>query len=182
MSVANPTGGLNSPWRERLLLWWKDRAPKARRRMPWAIAALMVVFIASQHIALAWVMTESVGASVVLVLKGASPLKGELFVFEYQGPAIGSHRKGEMFVKYLAGVPGDNVIREGRNFVIDGRPLGIAKSTSLSGIPLEAAMPGVIPDGYMYAYAPHKDALDSRYALVGLVHKSAVVGRAIKIF
>jgi conjugal transfer pilin signal peptidase TrbI len=182
MSVLNSATSLDSPWSVRLSLWWKDRAPKARRRMPWAIGALMMVMIASQYVALAWVMTESVGASAVLVLKGAPPRKGELFAFEYQGQVAGSHRKGELFVKFLAGAPGDKVVRAGRTFSIGGKPLGTAKMVSLSGVALEAASPGVIPDGYLYAYAPHKDALDSRYALMGLVHQSSVIGRAIKLF
>jgi len=182
MSLLTTPSSLDAPWRVRLSLWWQDRAPKARRRMPWAIAALMVVVIASQHFALAWVMTESVGASAVLVLKGAPPRKGELFAFEYQGQVAGTHRKGELFVKFLAGVPGDQVVREGRTFSINGKALGSAKTVSLSGAALEAATPGVIPDGYLYAYAPHKDALDSRYALMGLVPQSSVIGRAIKLF
>lgn len=182
MSALNPPSGLDAPWRVRLSLWWQDRAPKARRRMPWAIAALMVVVIASQHFALAWVMTESVGASAVLVLKGAPPRKGELFAFEYQGQVAGTHRKGELFVKFLAGAPGDEVVRQGRTFSINGKELGSAKTVSLSGAALEAAEPGVIPEGYLYAYAPHKDALDSRYALMGLVPQSSVIGRAIKLF
>lgn len=182
MGLVNADSGLDAPWRVRLSLWWQDRAPKARRRMPWAIAALMVVVIASQHVALAWVMTESVGASAVLVLKGSPPRKGELFAFEYQGREAGTHRKGELFVKFLAGVPGDQVVRDGRTFSIDGRSLGTAKTASLSGVALEAANPGVIPDGYLYAYAPHKDALDSRYALMGLVPRASVIGRAIKLF
>lgn len=182
MSTVNSTSSLDNPWRVRLSLWWQERAPLARRRMPWAIAAMMVVVIASQHFALAWVMTESVGASAVLVLKGAPPRKGELFAFEYQGQEAGTHRKGELFVKFLAGSPGDLVVRDGRTFSIAGKALGTAKTVSLSGIPLEAAQPGVIPDGFLYAYAPHKDALDSRYALMGLVPQSSVIGRAIKLF
>lgn len=182
MTPANSYPSLDAPWRVRLSLWWQDRAPKARRRMPWAIGALMVVVIASQHFALAWVMTESVGASAVLVLKGEPPRKGELFAFEYQGQEAGAHRKGELFVKFLAGVPGDLVVRDGRTFSIDGKSLGTAKASSLSGAALEAANPGVIPSGYLYAYAPHKDALDSRYALMGLVPRGSVIGRAIKLF
>ena len=60
MSVANYTEGLDSPWRERLSLWWQDRAPKARRRIPWVIAALMVLLTASQHVALAWVKPDDI--------------------------------------------------------------------------------------------------------------------------
>lgn len=168
--------------RERLSAWWADRAPKARKRLPYAVVALLMIWIFSQHFALAWVVTESVGASMALVQKGVPPHKGDLFVFEYNGPELGNHRKGEVFVKYLVGVPGDKVERVGRNFSIDGKQLGVAKTHSMGGVPLEASQPGVIPPGYVYAYAPHKDALDSRYALLGLVPQSAVIGRAIKLW
>ncbi|WP_052163013.1 S26 family signal peptidase [Aquabacterium sp. NJ1] len=169
-------------FRERLSAWWADRAPKARKRLPYAVIGLLMVWTFSQHFALAWVVTESVGATMALVQKGVPPHKGDLFVFAYSGPELGNHRKGEVFVKYLAGVPGDKVEREGRNFSIDGKALGTAKTHSLGGIPLEASQPGVIPPGYVYAFAPHKDALDSRYAVLGLVPQSAVIGRAIKLW
>ena len=57
--------------------------------------------------------------------------------------------------------------------------LGVAKPASRSGLPLVAADAGVVPSGFIYAHAPHADALDSRYAISGLVRRQAVIGRAV---
>jgi conjugal transfer pilin signal peptidase TrbI len=162
--------------------WWSERAPLARKRMPWAISGMLFVVLFSQYFALGWVVTESVGASAVLVIKGTAPKRGELFAFEYLGPEIGNHRKGEMFVKFAQGMPGDSISREGREFFMNGKSLGVAKERSMAGVPLEASDGGVVPEGSIYAYAPHKDALDSRYKLQGLVPRNAVIGRAIRLF
>ena len=39
-----------------------------------------------------------------------------------------------------------------------------------------------LPANYFYAYAPHKDSLDSRYAMMGLVSYDRIQGRAIPLF
>ena len=45
----------------------------------------------------------------------------------------------------------------------------------------EAAV-GVIPAGHYYVYAPHKDSLDSRYALVGWISEEEIIGRTFSLF
>ena len=162
--------------------WWRERAPLARKRMPWAISGVLFVILFSQYFAIGWVVTESVGASAVLVIKGTAPVRDQLFAFEYLGPEIGNHRKGEMFVKFAQGMPGDVIVRDGREFFMNGKSLGVAKERSMGGLPLEASDGGVVPEGAIYAYAPHKDALDSRYKLQGMVPRHAVIGRAIRLF
>ena len=54
--------------------------------------------------------------------------------------------------------------------------------SSRKGVPLEPAAGGVVPAGFIHAHAPHPDALDSRYAIAGLVRREAVVGRAVVLF
>jgi conjugal transfer pilin signal peptidase TrbI len=41
---------------------------------------------------------------------------------------------------------------------------------------------GVIPANHFYVYAPHKDSLDSRFALTGWIPLERVSGRAIPLF
>jgi len=44
------------------------------------------------------------------------------------------------------------------------------------------AFTGTIPDGKFFVAGIHADSLDSRYALVGLVSKDDIIGRAYEIF
>ena len=150
------------------------------------VAAGLAVFVLSQHVAIGWVWTESVPANVVLVLKGTAPRPGELMAYAYEGGPIGGWKRGDLFIKYAGAMGGETVHRDGQHFWAEtkrGRvDLGDAKPQSRKGVPLEAAHGGVVPPGYIHAYAPHPDALDSRYAIAGLVRREAVLGRAITLF
>ena len=100
-------------------------------------------------------------------------------------------------VKIIGGVGGDTVgMTEGRGFTVtspgennvttmipgSNGTLGIAKTVSRKGHPLEAGPVGVIPDGSYYVFAPHPDSLDSRYAIVGWIKESDLIGRTFAIF
>jgi conjugal transfer pilin signal peptidase TrbI len=163
-----------------------ERFPLARKRLPWTVVAGLAILVGSQHVALGWVWTESVPAHVVLILKGTPPRPGELMAYAYEGAEIAGWRHGDAFVKFAAAMEGDRVQREGRHFWAETRrgrvDLGLAKTISRKGLPLEAAQGGVIPPGFIYAYAPQIDALDSRYAAAGLVRREAVIGRAVVLF
>jgi len=92
------------------------------------------------------------------------------------------YRRDWTFVKRVAGVAGQKVTLQGRQVFIDGKPVGYAKPRSLRGVPLSPIKEGVIPEGYVYAQAPHPDSLDSRYEVTGLIQTARVVGRAYAIF
>jgi hypothetical protein len=63
------------------------------------------------------------------------------------------------------------------------RFVGIAKSHSKGGVPVNPIAGGVIPPGKFFACAPHPDSLDSRYDFVGLVDiENDVMGRSIPLF
>lgn len=167
---------------ERVRAWWRPRARLVRRRLPWVLVAGMAVYVFAQHFALGWVWSESVDASVVIVVKGVPVARGDLMVYAYAGAPIGGWKRGEAMVKYVGAVEGETVARRGRRFHVNGRDLGLAKTHSKLGVPLEAGQPGIVPKGYVWAYAPHPDALDSRYALAGLVPREAILGKAYKLF
>lgn len=174
------------PLRQRWAAYKADRFPMARKRLPWVVVAGLALLVGSQHVALGWVWTESVPATLVLILKGTPPCPGELMAYAYEGQEIAGWRRGDTFIKYAAAMAGDLVQRDGRHFwalTRRGRvDLGVAKQVSRQGLPLAAAQAGPVPPGLIYAHAPHADALDSRYAIAGLVRREAVVGRAIVLF
>jgi hypothetical protein len=196
--------GLWPRLKERLQQRW----PAIRRALPRDLAILLLLFVLTRHLGLAWVMTDSVHKSAVLVLKGVAARPGELAVFAYTGePIAGYHgrswwsdllaglgwprpsagpAKGEGFVKYLLGVPGDRIEVDGRQVWlvtargrVDG---GLCKTHSRRGVPLQPIKPQVIPAGFVYMWAPHGDALDSRYSVLGLVPASAIVARAVPLW
>ena len=114
-------------------------------------------------------------------------------------------RKGDHMVKIVLGKPGDRVvvnsqgtvrivrkgdsvhgnpeeIKDTKDFEFVGTSAGIAKPVSRAGKSLTAIKSTVIPEGYFYAYAPHTDSLDSRYAFVGLIREDDVIGRTFPVF
>ncbi len=184
--AIRPTRSRGERWAASWAAYKAERFPLARKRLPWAVAAGLSVFVFSQYVAIGWVWTESIPANVVLVFKGTAPRAGELMAYAYEGEPIAGWRRGDIFIKYAAAVAGDTVHRDGQHFWADtqrGRiELGIAKTQSRKGVPLVASQGGLVPQGYIHAYAPHPDALDSRYAVAGLVRREAVLGRAVALF
>ncbi len=189
-------------WKEHWQQYKTTQPAIARRRLPWLINTLLVCWVASQHVALCPVTTQSVDAHLVLVIKGAMPQRGDFVAFRYSGQSFGTHHKGDGILKVVAGLPGDRIDRVGRDFYVGGRFLGHAKeSTGMAtpswfyqkqiewgwapkpaDRPLQATAPCVIPNGFIYAQGTDRDALDSRYAEMGLVPMASFIGRAVKLF
>jgi conjugal transfer pilin signal peptidase TrbI len=194
-------------WR-RLRRRLHDRWPSIKRSLPRDLALLLLLFVVTRHAGVAWVMTDSVNKSMVVVLKGATVRPGELAVFSYSGSAIPGYypatwwselltplgwsrpvagpAKGDGFVKYLLGVPGDRIEVDGRQvWLITPRgrvDAGLCKTHTRKGVPLQPISSQTIPPGYVYMWAPHADALDSRYAVMGLVPAKAINGKAVPLW
>lgn len=195
-------------WWERLKARCRDRWPVLRKALPRHVAIMLLLFVVTRFVGFGWVMTDSVHRTAILWLKGASVRPGELAVFAYPGSPIAGYyddtgwsklmrllgrqapgegpRKGEGFVKYLVGVPGDRIEVVDRHvWVITAKgrfDAGICKSHSRHGAPLEPIQSQVIPPGFVYMWAPHLDALDSRYAMMGLVPVKAIAGRGVPLW
>lgn len=146
----------------------------------------LVVFVAfSRHFILTINISDSLPGAIYLVQKGVKPHKGDFVAFRYAGG--GPYDRGSIFLKRTLGMPGSKVIaRDAGNgffdFFVDGQPAGRAKPLSKGGVPLQIGPVGAIPLGQYFMSAPHPDSLDSRYALVGWVSESELVGRAISLF
>jgi conjugal transfer pilin signal peptidase TrbI len=117
---------------------------------------------------------------VYLIRKGEMPQRGDYVAFRWHGG--GPYPAGATFIKILAGLPGDAVMRRGRRFYVNGVPVGEAKTTSKEGAALDAGHTGVLPPGRYYVRAPHPDSLDSRYRLTGWIAQSEIIGRAYVLF
>lgn len=108
-----------------------------------------------------------------------SPLRGQYF--EFVAPPNPYYPSGFRFTKHVVGVPGDVVTVQGRAFFINGRSVGTAKPADKAGRPAVMSAPGVIPAGHYFMVTPSQDSLDSRYALIGLIDASRLVGRAYPV-
>ncbi len=117
---------------------------------------------------------------VFLIHKGEHPERGDYVAFRWAGG--GPYPAGVTFIKVLAGVPGDEVMRDAQGFRVNGKPVGAPKPFARAGHPLEPGPTGRIPSGRFYVQAAHPDSLDSRYALTGWIHASQIIGRADALF
>jgi len=110
--------------------------------------------------------------------------KGDYAAYRWHGNLENSpFRHNAMMAKRVVGIPGDVVEVKDRNVYVNGEFVGRAKEYSRDGRrKLEAVESHTIPAGRFYMAAPDKDSFDSRYALVGDIHQSQVVGRAYPIF
>jgi conjugal transfer pilin signal peptidase TrbI len=105
-----------------------------------------------------------------------TPRRGDLVVFV--PPPTPFYPGGMAFGKIVGGVPGDLVQRLGRAFYVNGRLIGIAKTHAQDGRAVAAGPVGRIPPGRYFVYTPHRDSLDSRYALVGWIPQARILGVA----
>ena len=152
--------------------------------------------------------TESLPDHVFITVKGwkSGVTYGDYVAYKFPVDSdLTLFRKGDHMVKIVLGKPGDQVVvnsqgairivrkgstvvgnpeevKETMNFEFLGTPAGTAKPVSKAGKPLKAIESMVIPEGFFYAYAPHPDSLDSRYAFVGLISDDEVIGRTFPIF
>jgi len=125
-------------------------------------------------------MTSSLPGTLYLIDKGAPIQRGDLLAFRWHGGA--NYPAGVVFIKYALGVGGDVVRREGQSFWVNQTYVGVAKTTSRTGVPMVSASAGVIAPAHYFVSTPSPDSLDSRYQLSGNISQSDVVGRAYEVF
>ena len=146
----------------------------------------LVLWIVAAHLAfgrtylIAFNLTESLPGTLFLIQKDTLPNRGDLVAFRWQ--ANWPYPQGSLFVKRLIGVPGSIVSANGRDFLVDGHPVGRAKDRARTGEALDIGSVGTIPEAHYYVAGEHPDSLDSRYRLTGWVARQQIVGRAHRIF
>lgn len=149
----------------------------------WVLGSLVLAALAwwfQAHYTFGLNVTSSLPYRLFLIHKGEQPDRGQLVAFRWRGG--GPYPAGATFVKEIAGMPGDVVSRNDRDFLVDGKPVGHAKPLSRQGLPLEPGPTGTLPAGEYYVRSPHPDSLDSRYRLTGWVTQTQIIGRAHAIF
>ncbi len=140
------------------------------------LAALWLAAASRVHVNASW--SDGAWGYAVLPLLGRDPEIGDLVLFE-PPESVGSRVP---WLKTVRGVPGMSVaVRADRTVLLDGNPVGRAKTHALDGRPLEAVSSGTVPPGRFHVHADHVDSHDSRYAEIGLVPRERILGRAVAL-
>lgn len=125
-------------------------------------------------------MSQSLSGRLFLIHKTVSVKRGDVIAFYWQGGA--TYPKGTIFIKRIAGVAGDTVIRHNNAFWVNTHYIGTSRVISRAGVPLIPASEGKIQPNTYFVATPHPDSLDSRYALTGNVQQRHIIGKAYAIF
>ncbi|CAM2163332.1 S26 family signal peptidase [Burkholderia cepacia] len=126
-------------------------------------------------------MSTSLPGTLYFIRKGRfQPRVGDTIAFRWHGGA--TYPAGLMFIKHVAGLPGDVVHVIGRDVWVNQTYIGYAKPLSLAGMALFPTSAGVIPPDHYFVATPNPNSLDSRYAIAGTVPQSAIVGEAYEVF
>ena len=110
-------------------------------------------------------LSKSVAGSIFLASKWGCCLEHGDLVAVKGGASV----RGRILIKYIAGLPGDNVlVREPYVYI---NHLCLKVQSGVSGI-----KGGRIPQGKCFVWGTSKDSLDSRYRAVGLLNIADVQG------
>lgn len=143
------------------------------------VAMLFIVSYLGYKTEILIAKTASLPHKVFLLAKGSEFNK-------YDYVAITNHNTtyyGEpSMVKQIIGLPGDLLVVESTDFYINGIHHGKIKNKTSNNKPLTAITTQFIPEGMVFAYAPHPDSFDSRYQELGFVPIEKIRGRAYALF
>lgn len=132
-----------------------------------------------QHYRIAGNETDSLPDRFFLVELGQfPPQRGDKLAF-HVGGGVRHYPAGMVFVKRVAGLPGDRIEWRGEQVYVAGKLVGRAKPRNRFGEALAWTAAGVIPAGHYFVSTPHPDSYDSRYAEIGLVSAEQVMGRVV---
>lgn len=156
---------------------------RSRRRVAllvlFSLLLVVVQVLAWPLYRLSFNTSESLPGHLYMVQVGVLPAKGDYVAVRPPKNRFFPAWLG--FLKQVRGVAGDVVAEHDRKFSINGEELAYAKPQSLKGVPLQAGPVGTLPPGHYWVWTPHPDSFDSRYADVGWIDQSRVIGRAIRL-
>lgn len=125
--------------------------------------------------------SPSIPNKVFLVIEGIEPRCGGLGAFYFNVPNNPYWKEGTRFVKRFVGCPNDVLQVRGRDFYVNGRLVGTARTTDSHGVPVSHfTWNGKIPEGYYFVMGDSLRSYDSRYW--GFVKKEWIIGKAYPLF
>ena len=155
----------------------RDSGCSARATFAAMPALIGLWWFALSHVYVNASWSDEAWAYLKLPLAG-DPRLGEMVLFK-PPDAVGSPIP---YLKTVRGLPGAVVALDAGGTVrIDEVAVSRAKPRGLDGQPLAPIAPGTIPAGHYYLHAKHPDSHDSRYAEIGFVPRSRILGRAVAL-
>ena len=163
----------------------RDRRARIGLAVLVALAGLWLLAASHVYVNASW--SDQAWGYAAFPLFGEEPKLGDRVLFDPrpahepggQAPAVNAPVP---YLKTVRGAHGAIVsVDPDRTVRIDGIVVGRAKTHALDGRPLAAIAPGRIPSDYYFLHADHPDSHDSRYAEIGLVPRSHILGRAVAL-
>jgi conjugal transfer pilin signal peptidase TrbI len=127
---------------------------------------------------------ESLPNWAFFVEKKVMPKRGQYVFFRVPvTPLITAHfgANPQPFGKLVRGMPGDLVTRKGLTTFVNGKPVAKLKTHSKWGEKLVPGPLGRVLDGCYFVATAHIDGFDSRYADIGWVCASQIVGTGVPV-
>ena len=129
-----------------------------------AVSALVFGLLVPERIVVA--ISPSLDHRIFVVVRGFSPdeiRKGDYVVFTARSHYIKNGIPSRL-LKKVSCVSGEMIETKAREYYCDGKYLGMAKSYSLKGEPVDSfAYSGPVPEGMLFVMGNHPDSFDSRY-------------------
>ncbi len=122
-------------------------------------------------------LSGSLSEKLFLIGKSKALTVGDFVAF--QAKVLG---KDYSLLKIIGGVAGDEITHQNGSVFVNGKPIGHVRQQTSCKKAVTPIAPGIIPAGKIFVYTPHPRSIDSRYAEVGLISLTNVVGRAYAIF
>lgn len=170
----------DAPWKTKVSKVVLLSAKSVRRNWYYWLATAIAAVWFVNHYTVAINLSPSLPQKIFVIDIGSPVTRGDLAAFRWRGGH--GYDKNMIFVKEVKGIAGDTVKRNGQDFYINGEYVSKAKKVSLKGEPIAPGPEGVIGANEYYVATPYKDSFDSRYAEVGWIKESEIVGRAYAIF
>ena len=141
------------------------------------VAIISTIILVSQVCIIRWNLSNSLpGRMFIGTTWTFTPRRGDMVSFDHP-------KFGAPIAKIVVGVAGDMVTIINGRVLVNGVDRGIVLDKSPnSGKPLTPLEPGIIPEGYVYVWAPHPHSFDSRYSDIGLVHVSQIKERLWRVY
>lgn len=147
------------------------------QRWIWIVCFFSMLILISQGVIIRWNLSNSLPGRMFIGTNWTfTPKRGDLISFDH--PMFGAP-----IAKIVVGVAGDEVYTLSNHIIVNGADRGIVLDKSpRSGKPLTPIQQCMIPDEYVYVWAPHPESFDSRYQDIGLIHVSRIKERLWCVF
>lgn len=89
---------------------------------------------------------------------------------------------GKTFIKIIKGKEGDLIEEKDNALFLRGGYIGVPLTQTIDGKPLHKIKERIVPQGYVFVAGTNTRSFDSRYQEFGLVPKSKIIGKTLKVF